>query len=218
MPSSVSSDMAGMGLRSAPSLEGRFSSLVALNLDHAEPLARAGDDPAVWRFLPYGPANTPETMRALIQELLDRWTAGTDLPFTVLARPANTPIGMTRYLEIDRTHRRLEIGGTWYDAAHRGTPVNTETKFLLLRHAFETEGANRVQFKTDLRNVRSQSAIERIGATREGVLRDHMVMPDGFLRSSVLYSITAPEWPSVRVRLEALLSRPWNGRGAVAVG
>ncbi|HEY6237893.1 MAG TPA: GNAT family protein [Thermoplasmata archaeon] len=208
--------MPGMGLRSAPSLEGRFSRLVALGLDHAESLARAADDPEVWRFLPYGPADTPETMRVLIRELLDRWTAGTDVPFTVLALPGDLPIGMTRYLEIDRTHRRLEIGGTWFDAAHRRTPVNTETKFLLLRHAFENEGANRVQFKTDLRNLRSQSAIERIGATREGVLRDHMVMPDGFLRSSVLYSITAAEWPSIRVRLEGLLSRPWNGRGAAA--
>ena len=117
---------------------------------------------------------------------------------------------MTRYLEIDRDHRRVEVGGTWYAVSHQRTPVNTECKRLLLGHAFDVEKVQRVQFKTDLRNLRSQRAIERLGAVREGVLRDHMQMPDGFTRSSVVYSIVRREWPEIRARLDALLTRSWS--------
>ncbi|MCI4340604.1 MAG: GNAT family N-acetyltransferase, partial [Thermoplasmata archaeon] len=144
----------------------------------------------------------------LVAELLEREAAGTDLCFTVVDRTVGV-VGMTRLLEIDRLHRRVEIGGTWYSRSAQRTPINTECKRLLLSYAFDDEGANRVQFKTDLRNERSQKAIERAGARREGVLRDHMVMPDGYLRSSVIYSIVASEWPGVRSRLDALLARPW---------
>jgi len=210
--------MTGMDLRSAPILDGRFLRLVPLRLDHAASLAIAADDPDVWRYLPYGPARTTEAMRALIEELLARRAAGSDLPFTVLARPDGRPVGMTRFLEIDRPNRRVEIGGTWFDRDHRRTPFNTESKLLLLSHAFDVERANRVQFKTDLRNLPSQAAIERIGATREGVLRDHMVMPDGHVRSSVLYSLVASEWPAARVRLTALRDRPWERSAPPARG
>ena len=100
----------------------------------------------------------------------------------------------------------MEIGGTWYGAAYRGTLVNTECKYLLLRHAFEVWGCLRVQFKTDLLNERSQRAIERLGAMREGVLRQHLILTDGRVRSSVFYSLLDTEWPAVRARLEARLA------------
>ena len=198
-----------MEFRPPVSLAGRFVRLVPLEPAHAAALAAVAEDPVIWRYLPYGPCTTPEAMAGLIDELLRRQAAGTDLAFTVLAREDGTAIGMTRYLEIDRQHGRLEIGGTWYDEAHRRTPVNTDAKLLLLRHAFETECAHRVQLRTDARNLASQAAIERIGGVREGVLREHMLMRDGHRRSSVVYSILAPEWPEVRARLETLLARPW---------
>jgi RimJ/RimL family protein N-acetyltransferase len=114
-------------------------------------------------------------------------------------------VGSTRYLDIRRENRGLEIGWTWLAAAVQRTAVNTECKYLLLRHAFETLGAIRVQLRTDLRNLRSQRAIERIGATREGVFRQERIMWDGYLRDSVFYSVIDCEWPAVKARLEARL-------------
>ncbi len=115
--------------------------------------------------------------------------------------------GATRYLNITPEHRGLEIGGTWYGLEFQRTAVNTECKYLLLQYAFETLGCIRVQFKTDLRNERSQRAIERIGAKREGVLRNHMILPDGSYRHSLYYSILDAEWPEVKKRLEEKLER-----------
>jgi N-acetyltransferase len=198
-------------------LEGRLVALVPLERAHAEGLARAGADPEIWRFMTVGPRGTLPAMVDLIDLLLQRQADGTDLAFTVVDRVDGSPIGMTRYLEIERAHRRVEIGGTWYAPAYQRTPVNTECKRLLLGHAFDVEGAQRVQFKTDLRNIRSQRAIERIGATREGVLRDHVLLPDGYLRSSVVYSVIRSEWPAARARLDAMLQRPWS-RGPAEAG
>jgi RimJ/RimL family protein N-acetyltransferase len=116
-------------------------------------------------------------------------------------------VGSTGYLNIDRQHRRLEIGGTWIAPEWQRTACNTEAKLLQLTHAFETLGCNRVEFKTDSLNERSRAALLRIGATEEGTFRNHMVMPDGRLRHSVYFSVIESEWPRVRVRLEALLER-----------
>jgi RimJ/RimL family protein N-acetyltransferase len=113
--------------------------------------------------------------------------------------------GATRYLNITPEHRGLEIGGTWYGLEFQRTVVNTECKYLLLQYAFETLGCIRVQFKTDRLNVRSQRAIERIGARREGVLRNHMILPDGRFRDSVFYSILDDEWSDAKLKLENLL-------------
>jgi RimJ/RimL family protein N-acetyltransferase len=132
---------------------------------------------------------------------------GTDLPFTVFHQESGRIAGGTRYLDIQRRNRGLEIGGTWYGVEYQRTGVNTECKYLLLRHAFETLGCHRVQLKTDLRNVRSQTAIERIGGIKEGVLRENVVMPDGYLRSTVMYSILEQEWPAVKAHLEQLMDR-----------
>jgi RimJ/RimL family protein N-acetyltransferase len=140
--------------------------------------------------------------------MLARQARGTDLPFAVVHLASGQAIGATRYMDIQPANRALEIGGTWYAPAYRRTAVNTEAKYLLLAHAFEALGCVRVQLKTDLRNERSQRAIERIGAQKEGVLRHNLIMPDGHRRSSVYYSILDEEWPAVKARLEALLGRP----------
>lgn len=192
------------------SLAGKHVELVPLRTEHAAALAEIGRDPTIWTYLRAGPATTLAVMSAQIAVLLERQHAGTDLCFTVLRRPSQTPIGMTRYLRIDRESRGVEIGGTWYATAYWRTPVNTEAKYLLLEYAFDVEHVHRVQLQTDSRNARSQAAIERLGAVREGVMREDVLLPDGGWRSSVLYGILESEWPSVRRSLEAKLRRPWS--------
>jgi RimJ/RimL family protein N-acetyltransferase len=149
-------------------------------------------------------------MDALIALLLERQKAGTDLPFTTVLRADDRPVGMTRFLHIDRTNLSVEVGGTWLDSALWRTPVNTESKFLLFRYAFETEKVHRVSLRTDLRNERSQRAIARLGAVREAVFRDDRLLADGSFRSSVAYGILASEWPRVRSGLEGMLAHEWN--------
>jgi RimJ/RimL family protein N-acetyltransferase len=189
-------------------LTGRLVRLEPLAAAHVPDLTQAGQDDGIWRLMPYGLVRTEEKMEAWVQDALERQAQGTDLPFAVVLQETGRAVGSSRYLEIRPPHRGLEIGGTWYGTAYQRTGVNTECKLLLLRHAFEALGCVRVQFKTDLRNERSQKALERIGAAREGVLRNHMVMPDGYLRSSVVYSIVREAWPAVRAHLERLMASP----------
>ena len=150
--------------------------------------------------------HTPADIRRWVELVLSRQANGTDLVFAVIHLASGRVAGSTRYLNISTQDRSVEVGGTWYGVDFRRTVVNTECKFLLLEHAFENLDCIRVQIKTDLRNERSQRAIERIGAVREGVLRDHMILPDGTVRSSVYYSILKAEWPAVKSRLEDMLS------------
>jgi len=187
-------------------LTGRFVRLEPLSLDHVPGLTLAGNHESIWRYMLYGNLYNEETMRHWVLDILSRQSRGTDLPFAVIHLATGRPIGATRYMEIRPKDRGLEIGGTWYAPDFQRTAVNAECKYLLLRHAFEEWGCVRVQFKTDLRNERSQHAIERLGALREGVLRNHMITPDGFLRSSVYYSILDAEWPAVKARLEQRLA------------
>jgi RimJ/RimL family protein N-acetyltransferase len=187
-------------------LPGRTIRLEPLALAHVPDLTVAGRDPDLWRFMPYPFDGSQAFMHAWVTEVLARQARGTDLPFAVVLQSSGQAIGATRYMDIHPADRGLEIGGTWYAPDHQRTAANTEAKYLLLRHAFERLGCIRVQLKTDLRNERSQRAIERLGAVREGVLRDHMLMPDGHRRSSVYYSILEAEWPAVKTRLEAWLT------------
>lgn len=193
-------------------LNGRHVRLVPLRPDHAEGLLAHSQEPEIWQYMPYGYVDTRERMDWLIGEMLARQARGNDLPFAVTLQTGGAdegaPIGMTRFMTIDRHNRGAEIGGSWLGRAYRRTPCNTENKLLLFRHAFEVWGCVRVQLRTDIRNERSQRAIERLGAVREGVLRNNMVMPDGYVRSSVFYSITDAEWPAIRHRLESMLSGP----------
>ena len=175
---------------------------------HAEDLFAAGSDGAIWTYMPRPVLKSVGDTLGWIQEALAVAAEGSQLPFAIIHRRSGKAIGSTRYLDIRREHRGLEIGWTWVGTAYQRTPVNTECKSLLLTHAFEELGAVRVQLKTDLRNERSQRAIERIGAVHEGVLRKHMVRWDGFIRDTVYYSILASEWPDVKRRLENLLRGP----------
>lgn len=188
-------------------LDGRLVRLEPLGLVHADGLAEAGSDPAIWRYMLYGNLSLPGAMEAWVRDILHRQGEGTDLPFAVIHKPSGRVAGATRYLDIRPAHRGLEIGGTWYATEFQRTGVNTECKYLLLRHAFEMLGCVRVQFKTDALNERSMRGIERIGAQREGVLRNHMLLSDGRRRDSVYYSILDSEWPGVKTRLEGLMAR-----------
>lgn len=195
-------------------LRGRLLRLEPLDVRFADPLALAGRDPETFRYLRLGAGfaadPTPVRMAEAIERLLERQRAGTDLPFVVLREPEGRPIGMTRYLDIDREHEWVEVGGTWFERALWGGPFNAASKRLMLGHAFEDEHVNRVQIKTDLRNLRSQRAIEKLGATREGVLREHVLLPDGYRRSSVYYSLLRSEWPAARARLDERLAAAPN--------
>jgi RimJ/RimL family protein N-acetyltransferase len=187
-------------------LEGRIVRLEPLEEGHVADLAVAGAEPSIWQFMPYGLVTTPERMATFVRETRALGAGGTTLPFAVVDRVTGRAVGCTRYLDIQPAHRGLEIGGTWYAVDRWRTGLNTECKRLLLAHAFETLGTIRVQLKTDLRNERSQRAIERIGGTREGVLRDNTILPDGYVRSTVYYSILAREWPAVKDRLDRMAS------------
>ena len=202
--------------RTPITLTGRWVRLAPLDLSYAPDLQRAARDPEVRRHLLNSPGETLEEMRAHIALRLERQRAGTDLPFVTLLRAENRPVGMTCYLHIDRENQSVEIGGTWLDSELWRTPVNTESKFLLLRHAFEVERVHRVSLQTDLRNERSQRAIARLGAVREAMFRDDRLRADGTYRTSVVFGILVSEWPKVREGLEAMLAREWKSALAAA--
>lgn len=188
-------------------LNGRKVRLEPLQETHVPDLCRVGFDPEIWRWMLYGDIDSEEKMRGFVRRLLDWQQQGETLPFAVIHLGEGRAIGCTRYMELRPEAKGLEIGGTWYGKAFQRTGVNTECKYLLLRQAFEVNGCIRVQLKTDHNNLRSQRAIERIGAVREGVLRNHMIRPDGTVRDTVYYSILDREWPEVKERLERMMDR-----------
>jgi len=186
-------------------LVGKVIRLEPLSESHVPELTISGQDESIWHYMLYNTIRTEQQMRSWVLNLLAQQAKGTDLPFAVIHLESGRVIGATRYLNIRPQDRGLEIGGTWYAVKFQRTAVNTECKYLLLKHAFEGLKCIRVQFKTDLRNERSQRALERIGAVKEGILRSHMITPDGYIRDSVFYSILASEWPLVRARLEEII-------------
>lgn len=193
--------------RTPVTLVGNSVRLEPLNESHIADLAAVGCDDRIWRLMRYGSIRTEQDMRAWVSHLLEEQAAGTDLPFAAIQLASGRVAGATRYMEIHPEHRGLEIGGTWYGLEFQRTAINTECKYLLLQYAFEMLGTIRVQFKADVRNNQSMRAIERIGAKREGILRNHIILPDGVRRDSVYYSILDQEWPVVKERLEGLLKR-----------
>ena len=188
-------------------LTGERARLVPMEAGHAEALFEAARDPDIWAYMPLRVTNRTDMVR-IVEEALRAQAQGTDVPYVIEDRETGRVVGSTRFCDITLPHRSLEIGWTWLSPQVWRTRINTECKYLLLRHAFETLDLLRVQLKTDARNLRSQRAIERLGAVKEGVLRHHRVLPDGYVRDSVYYSILAEEWPGVKARLEAMLSRP----------
>ncbi len=185
-------------------LEGEYIRLEPLSQAHAQGLYTRGRDTADWAFMPRRCFIDLADTRQWIDEALN---ADHQLPFAIVERAKNKVVGSTRYLNIRREHRGLEIGWTWLGQEWQRTAVNTEAKLLLLRYAFERLSCLRVEFKTDARNLRSQRALERIGASREGVMRKHMIVQEDFARDSVYFSVTDEDWPEVQKRLEILLAR-----------
>lgn len=197
-------------------LEGSMVRLEPLTREHLQPLIIAGSDPAVWTWYPFG-MGSPAQMQNFINTALQEQSRLTALPFVLVQRETGTIIGSTRYGNIEPEHRRLEIGWTWITPRFQRSLANTEAKYLLLQYAFETLRLIRVEFKTDSLNVRSRTALIRIGATEEGTLRNHMITHSGRIRHSVYFSITAEEWPNVRSRLLALLAVPFRENVFAAV-
>ncbi len=168
-------------------------------------------DEDLWRWTTTR-IETPHEMRAYIETALDEQVRGVSLPFAIVEKQSSQAVGSTRFGNIDRTNRRLEIGWTWVARPWQRTPANTEAKYLLLQHAFEHLGAIRVEFKTDSLNERSRRAILRIGAKEEGTLRNHMITQGGRLRPTVYYSVIDSEWPTARAAIEEKLARPPSPR------
>jgi RimJ/RimL family protein N-acetyltransferase len=185
-------------------LEGRQVWLEPLSQEHQPGLAAVGLDENLWRWVPT-PVRAPEEMSAYIATALEEQVRGVSLPFALIEKASGQAIGSTRYGNIDRTHHRVEIGWTWVAPAWQRSAVNTEAKYLLLRHAFETLGCIRVELKTDSLNERSRAAILRIGAREEGTLRNHMITASGRIRHTVYFSILDSEWPDVKSRLQTML-------------
>jgi RimJ/RimL family protein N-acetyltransferase len=184
-------------------LTGSKVELIPMEARHSEGLYEAGRHTDIWK-LTQGRMFSLEDAREYVRKALEN--AGT-LPFVIIQRASGKIVGSTRLYDISIPNRSLEIGSTWLTPAVWRTVVNTECKFLLLKHCFETLGTIRVQLKTDSRNTRSQKAIERLGASKEGVLRNHMILPDGYIRDSVYYSIIDREWPEVKLNLERFIGQ-----------
>lgn len=186
-------------------LDGAHVRLVPLAADHAEALWDVGSDPALWTYS-LAPMASLEDMRRYVDAALDEQARGVALPFAHVERASGRVVGSTRFGNYAPEHARVEIGWTWIAAPWQRTALNTEAKRLMFAHAFEVLGVNRLELKADARNARSRAAMRRAGAVEEGVLRRHMVLPSGWARDSVYFSVVADEWPAVRARLDALLA------------
>ncbi|HLM44602.1 MAG TPA: GNAT family protein [Myxococcaceae bacterium] len=185
-------------------LEGRAVRLEPLELSHGPDLAMVAE-PALFEHF-NTVLRTPGDVDTYIREALEAAERGVERPFVIIEKSTGAPVGSTRYLDIQRKHRTLEIGSTWLARRVWRSRVNTECKYLLLRHAFEELKVMRVQLKTDRRNARSRAAIERIGARFEGILRHHMLVRGDVVRDSAYYSLIDSEWPEVKARLEQKLA------------
>lgn len=197
-------------------LEGRHVRLEPVSRRHREALHGAAMDGDVWRSeMTFIPA-TLEATGAYIEEALAAHDSGNQIPFVIIHRHSGRVLGTTRYRAIQVQHRRLEIGSTWLAASAQRTSANSEAKYLLLRHAFERLGCERVELLTDAMNLQARRAIERLGAREEGVLQRHMIMSGGRHRDSVCYSIIRPEWDQVKRVLESRM-RSYDSGGATDV-
>ncbi len=187
-------------------LEGEHLRLEPLSLAHHDGLCEIGLVEQLWRWIPKQ-VLTPEDMRAYIELALTERANGVSMPFAQIEKSSGRVIGSTRYMNIDKTHRRLEIGCTWIAPAWQRTAINTESKYLLMRHAFEDLGCMRVELKTDSLNEKSRAAILRIGAKQEGIFRNHMITDSGRVRHTVYFSVIDSEWAGVKAELERRLGR-----------
>jgi len=187
-------------------LAGRHATLRPLSHEHLAGLQDAARDGELWKLW-YTLVPSPEGMAAEIERRLGLLARDSMLPFTVLDA-AGRVAGMTTYMNVDGANRRVEIGSTWYARRVQRTPLNTEAKLMLLGHAFDTLRCIAVEFRTHRLNTQSRRAIERLGAQLDGMLRCHQISPNGSLRDTAVYSITAAEWPTVKAHLQFQLDRP----------
>jgi len=187
-------------------LEGPHVRLEPLSTSHEESLFSAAEDGELWNStVTIVPSR--DNIAAYIGTALRAQMEGSTLPFVIFRKASGRVVGSTRFFHIEKDHRRVEIGYTWLAASAQRSEVNTESKLLMLTHAFERWDCIRVEFMTDVLNNQSRKAILRLGAMQEGVLRNHMIMPDGRYRDSVCFSIIAAEWPDIKVKLEARLKQ-----------
>lgn len=188
-------------------LRGEHVRLEPLGPEHAPGLLEAGRDRSIWDYMTIPPFERLADAEAFVASARGEEAAGRHLPFATIDARSSRVVGSTRFLDIQRAHRGVEIGFTWITPAAQRTAINTEAKLLMLRHAFEGLGALRVCLKTDRLNERSQRAIERLGAIREGTLRSHMILYSGRVRDTVYFSVLEAEWPLVRDGLLRKLGR-----------
>lgn len=188
-------------------VEGDFVSVVPLTMAHHDDLYEAAGDGELHRLW-YTIVPEPATVAAEIERRLRLRASGSMLPFAIIDKTTGKAVGMTSYMNIDAANRRVEIGATWYRQSMQRGPLNTECKLLLLQHAFETLDCIGVEFRTHFMNHQSRRAIERLGAKLDGVLRSHMVMPNGTIRDTAVYSIIPSEWPAVKANLRWQLEKP----------
>lgn len=189
-------------------LENDLLRLEPLSLEHTDDLYQVGCDDRIWEYTTQPPFGSSAEVAGWIEETLLEVSEGRQVAFAIIHKGWCQAVGSTRFFEIRPQHSALEIGYTWLGTACQGTGVNVMAKYLLLEHCFEELETVRVQFKTDVRNLRSRKALEKIGAREEGFLRKHMLLWNGHRRDSVVYSIIDDEWPRIRDRLQRLLEQP----------
>jgi RimJ/RimL family protein N-acetyltransferase len=186
-------------------LQGYSVHLVPVDYSHLDQLARWSGEEDIWRYMTFAYLASREELQTWIDSAMNANERGTELNFAIVDEASQLAVGTTSFYRVVPEHKRLELGKTWLGAPYRRTRINTAAKYLMLNHAFETILANRVELNTDLRNVRSQRAMERIGGVREGVLRCHTIMRDGFVRDTVNYSFTMRDWPATKIYLQKML-------------
>ena len=186
-------------------LQGYSVRLVPVDYSHLDQLSRWSAEEDIWRYMTFAHLACREELQAWIGSAMDANERGTELNFAIIDEASQSAVGATSFYRVVPEHKRLELGKTWLGAPYRRTHINTAAKYLMLSHAFETISANRVELNTDARNVRSQRAMERLGAVRDGVLRCHTIMRDGFVRDTVNYSFTMRDWPARKISIRSLL-------------
>lgn len=186
-------------------LQGHSVRLVPIDYSHLDQLSVWSAEEDIWRYMTFAHLATKDEMHAWIGTAMNANERGTEMNFSIIDEASQSAVGTTSFYRVVPEHKRLELGKSWLGAPYRRTHVNTAAKYLMLNHAFETLMANRVELNTDARNIRSQRAMERLGAVRDGVLRCHTIMCDGFVRDTMNYSFTMNDWPITKVFLRRLL-------------
>jgi N-acetyltransferase len=190
-------------------LQGYSVRLVPVDESHLDQLSLWSAEEDIWRYMTFARLASREELQTWIGSAIDANERGTEMNFAIIDEASRSAIGTTSFYRVVPEHKRLELGKTWLGAPYRRTHINTAAKYLLLDHAFETLLANRVELNTDARNLRSQHAMERLGAVRDGVLRSHTIMRDGFVRDTMNYSFTRNDWPVTKTRLRNSWNSGW---------